>query len=380
MTVSRIKTAKYRLLQEWIVADVAAGVYSAGEKLPSCREMAKNFNVSYLTVISAMRGLEERGCVRRVAGSGIYVLDPDAKSEVAAVAANATVGALMPLTGDLFQNFADSFVDVLESRDYQLVPLPTKGVFGLQSFERQERIIAGLAERGLDALVIEGTRHVPYRLLEKYKSEFKRLTFAIHNESEIDFPEANSVTCDYLRVGELAAEHLLKAGSAKLAMLTFEPLSEMERRSNGSRRVSHDSRVIDGIESAFNAAGADFATCFTLIVDESGRNTERSTVLKVSNAMRNGFDGFFCLADHRAQTVYKAAAEQGLEVGRDIKIVGMYDTKWAELLFPPLSSISVNERKIAKIAAELIASRSNGERVVVEPSFIQRSSTAEPCR
>jgi DNA-binding LacI/PurR family transcriptional regulator len=367
-------SVKYQKLQERIIADIASGVYSAGEKLPSCRAMAREFGVSYLTVISATRGLEERGYVKRSRGSGVYVADPAKRVPRIPRETSGNVGALMALSGDLFQNFAETFVNALESKNHHLTPLPTQGVFGVQSLAERESKIAGFAERGLDALVVEGTRHAPYRLLKKHEAGFRDLTFVIHYESGIDFPNANSVVCDYLRVGELAAEHLLEAGCAKIAMIVFEPISEMERRRNGTSRETHESRVMDGIESVFASAGLDFIDKFNVITDETSTSGEESLVAKVADAINDGFDGFFCMGDHRARGVHKAAERLNVGIGEDVKVLGMYATKWRGAFSPPLPSISVNEREIAEIAAELITSGRKGERVVVEPRLVPYES------
>jgi GntR family transcriptional regulator, arabinose operon transcriptional repressor len=365
---------KYRVLQEKIIKAIKAGRYPVGGKLPVGREMAKMLDASYVTVNSAMRGLEEQGYVRRVHGSGVFVTDPLQQRRRSNTSDLKQVGALMPMRGDLFQNFSECLVHELEPHNCFLSPLATTGLLDHMSNQEREQQIAKFSECHFDALIIDGNRHVPYRALHKYRDSFNQITFVMHNECGIDFPDTNTVAGDYVQAGYLAAKKLLEAGRKKIALVTFEPLLEMTLRQNGSRRPGYDYEMIDGAEKAFEEAGMPFANNFDIIHDMMIQTPTVRTEALAAKFIKRGFDGFICVGDCRAQHVYLAAAELNMVPGKDIGVVGAYNTSWTEMLTPKLSSISVNEVGIAKKVAELIVNKATGEKIIIQPELIDRGS------
>ncbi len=68
--------ALWRRVADSIEADIAAGSYAAGTKLPGEVEIAEAFGVNRHTVRRALAALAERGIVRAERGSGTYVEAP----------------------------------------------------------------------------------------------------------------------------------------------------------------------------------------------------------------------------------------------------------------------------------------------------------------
>lgn len=66
----------YRAIIEALRADIAAGTYRPGDRLPPERELVERFDVSRLTVREAIIGMEILGLVEARRGSGVYVGRP----------------------------------------------------------------------------------------------------------------------------------------------------------------------------------------------------------------------------------------------------------------------------------------------------------------
>ena len=66
----------YRAIIEALRADIAAGSYRPGDRLPPERELVERFDVSRLTVREAIIGMEILGLVEARRGSGVYVSHP----------------------------------------------------------------------------------------------------------------------------------------------------------------------------------------------------------------------------------------------------------------------------------------------------------------
>jgi DNA-binding FadR family transcriptional regulator len=70
----------YRKIVQAIVADITAGRYSIGERLPAERDLTERFGVSRPTIREAMIALEMQGLVEARKGSGVFVLATSSSS------------------------------------------------------------------------------------------------------------------------------------------------------------------------------------------------------------------------------------------------------------------------------------------------------------
>ena len=64
---------KYVQIQNYILQKIESGEYAAGDKIPSEIELARQFDVSRLTVNTAVKELANSGIVERVQGKGTFV-------------------------------------------------------------------------------------------------------------------------------------------------------------------------------------------------------------------------------------------------------------------------------------------------------------------
>jgi LacI family transcriptional regulator len=92
------------------------------------------------------------------------------------------------------------------------------------------------------------------------------------------------------------------------------------------------------------------------------------------------FDAVICANDLLAVGVMHELAAVGLEVPRDVAVVGMDDSELAEQSFPPLTSVNLGSAERGRRAAELLLARIEDNeraprRIVVQPSLSIRRST-----
>lgn len=91
-------------------------------------------------------------------------------------------------------------------------------------------------------------------------------------------------------------------------------------------------------------------------------------------------DAFFAANDLMAIGVLRAVRDAGLEVPRDVAVVGMDDTDLAETAWPPLTSVSLEARDRGRLAAELLLERladpgRAAQWVTVQPRLVVRASS-----
>lgn len=68
--------APYMTVLDALTADIKAGKYKPGDKIPSDAELVQRFGVARMTARRAVGVLRERGLVRTEWGRGTFVVDP----------------------------------------------------------------------------------------------------------------------------------------------------------------------------------------------------------------------------------------------------------------------------------------------------------------
>lgn len=89
----------------------------------------------------------------------------------------------------------------------------------------------------------------------------------------------------------------------------------------------------------------------------------------------------YCAKDEIAEEVYQIAAEMGLQVPRDLSVIGYGNVDFSSRLQPPLTTVRHQAYRMGKAAARLVIERIETaghapqriERLPVE--FMQRHST-----
>ena len=104
------KLSVYESIVERIKRDITLGIISAGEKLPSCRDLAMEMGINPNTVQRAYSALEEQGFIYTIPKKGVYAKDgnpPNALQEAEAQlrvlkAAGVTRGQLEQIIESLY--------------------------------------------------------------------------------------------------------------------------------------------------------------------------------------------------------------------------------------------------------------------------------------
>ena len=96
---------------------ILSGRYSPGQKLPSEAALLEEFETSRITVVRALRELQQRGLVQRRAGSGTYV------SAAAPGRTGLLFGLLIPNLGEteIFGPICQSIAEALQGQKHALL-------------------------------------------------------------------------------------------------------------------------------------------------------------------------------------------------------------------------------------------------------------------
>lgn len=152
--------------------------------------------------------------------------------------------------------------------------------------------------------------------------------------------------------GRLAAEHLLALGHRRLAHVGGEPWVS----TYADRRT--------GFEQAVAAYGERVETI-------SCRECDCHDAVRRLLASRTRPTAIFAASDGMAPGIYAAAKAAGIEIGRDLAVVGFADLAAASALVPGLTTLRQNPYEIGRQAARLVLDRIEGTAAADRPQTVR---------
>ncbi len=181
--------------------------------------------------------------------------------------------------------------------------------------------------------------------------------------------KVTKIVLDHARAAQLALEHLAALGHRRIALIKGQSFStDTEIRWKA---------ICDA------ARGLGLAISPTLTVQLEGDSPSPETgYLATQILLKRGekFTGLFAFNDVSAIGAIQALREAGLQVPRDVSVVGFDDIQSAAFQNPGLTTVRQPLRKMGEIAAQTVLQRVNGASappvVTVEPELIVRGTTA----
>jgi DNA-binding LacI/PurR family transcriptional regulator len=185
------------------------------------------------------------------------------------------------------------------------------------------------------------------------------------------------VTTDTYRAAKLAVEHLCAEGHRRIALMdaghrqTGDPLLWSVR----PRRAPYL-----GYRSALREAGIDEELVLgtTPQPTDDWKDEAYHAAIRFLKLQQEWPTAFVCVGDFRAAPLIRAAADLGLDVPRRLSVVGMGNTPWSQWITPPLTTMAMGERDMARIAL-LLATQSETDSTSifrVNPYLVKRQSVA----
>jgi LacI family transcriptional regulator len=195
------------------------------------------------------------------------------------------------------------------------------------------------------------------------------------------------IDCPYVRIASISL------GNAVSMVVTHDSVGAAEAARHladlGHRRIAHISGPATFLSSherrrGFNAGLAERGLKLKATCDREGTYTFDSgiTAARELLALKPRPTAIFAGNDEMAAGVYKAAHDMGLEIPRDLSVVGYDDSAIASRLWPVLTSVRLPIRDMGRMAADKLFHRSSDKRTgdvtEVIPALIMRESTAPP--
>ncbi len=355
---------KFELLADQLRRGIIAGTWTAGEKLPTEQELARETGLSLTTVRRAFDELVAERIVVRRQGAGSFVAAARPRDE----RVRRRIGVLLPDTQLYYPR-------VLQGIDESLSAAGAALQLATYRYDpaREDDAISGLLEAGVDGLLLAPTLTgisdplarvrelmalpVPVVLVER----------SLHGIGPADTTE--HICSDHAGGAYDAVTHLAAAGHRRIALATR------------SRTVTEF-----GVVEGYRHAISDLGLTPDLIFSQSKDEWEADSAQTAFSALREfEVTAALVFGDREATLLEGAARRSGARVPEDLALIS-YDDEVADLAEVPLTAIAPPKYRIGRMAADVMLRRLvEGDacplhQIRLRPRIVVRRScgTAEP--
>lgn len=355
---------KHREVSRQLATEIAAGKHKANERLPSEAQLVKRFNVSRPTVGRALRDLQDQGLIERRAGSGTYIR-AEASTSSSVGAAFQQLGLILTSYGkpEIFEVICGELASLARVHNYGMwwggTARPKTDVD--MRVEDVEALCEQFIEKGVAGVFFVPFEHKPdnqtvnNRIVERLRQA--GIPVVLIDRDIGPFPQRSTldlVGIDNFAGGFYLAEHLIKLGVKRLAYITL-PYSA----------ATVDARIA-GAQAAMHAHGLEVPRDFV----KKGDPGELKFVRSVTAG--NQLDAVMCTTDLIAAKFMQSLNRIGINVPKDLRIVGFDDLRFATLLSVPLTTMHQPCRDIAITAFNTLLER------MTDPTLPARSLLISP--
>lgn len=319
---SRQAQPKYIKIVESLRAGIESGRYHAGSRMPSEAELVRRFGVSRMTVVRAMRQLQqERVLVRRV-GDGTYASERSSGEKP-------VFGLVIPDLGDteIFEPICKGMSATPNASGHSLAWGQSAGS-NANKGEEAEHLCRHYIEQKVSGVFFApvefGARRdaINHRVLRALKAA--HIPVVLLDRCVMDYPERSNydlVGLDNRRAGYVMTDHLLNQGSQNVGFLTVEGAAE-----------TVEDRIV-GYREALFMRGVPYVHARVLRTDPADAATIAAAI------EREHLDAILCANDNTALRLMSTLLALGLRVPEDVRLAGIDDVRYASLLPVPLTTM-----------------------------------------
>lgn len=348
---------------ERLRADIAAGRWQPGDRLPSFRDLAARYGVSIRPIQQALDLLEEAGYVARRQGVGTTVIS------------NSPAASLTEAVGLGLEKGAHVYGALLEMLSGSLAQrgrVPVVLDFGPKG---GEELLLRLARGGARRFVVHLHEHFDSSVFAEPCLREARYVGAIHWES-LRLPRMSAVLTDPVAGARLWAEYLQERGHRHVLLVTPElrhlkkqaPLVERDRLHYGLMRQGAE------FTEQWEAAGGTWqALHFSDPLDV--REQVDNEVLLDAIDRADGPTAVVGVRDLDTFRVQTALLQQRPEEAQALDYLGYFDTPWSAAAPLPMVSVSIeletmHRRILEELEAEPSANGSGEPLILIPPRLV----------
>ena len=350
---------RYKEIYRALMRDIAEGVFSGGEKLPTEQALAERFGVTRQTLLKALNIMKLEGTLRSEQGRGTFVNAPAAPRPASGLR------QLVYIASNLQESLAHRALVGVESaahrHGFSLVTCNTRN-----DAEREAEYLRRARSGGAAGIIL-----IPYfqrnrELALRIAAELPLV--CLDNSFATD--AIPLVASDNFRASYEATRHLIGLGHRRIGFLltTLEAAREVDSVRN--RFEEFDPALISELGPALSHM----------------RPSDVGLELFSYPAMNRLLHlpcpptAVLLLWDELAPGAIAAIRDTRREVPRDVSLVGFNDDELCTLITPRLSTVRQDGEAMGEAAVRLLAERINRNtpippRTLVPSRFINRATT-----
>lgn len=363
---------KYLYLAKQLATRIRAGEWGNG-KVPTVRDIAGSYDVSSFTASRALQVLRDQGLVITRDRSGSYVaageqpvLPPTSRTVRWVVVTRVSPGP--------WQTASEAVVKV----GFECVA--GEGTFAIRPLELSVGAGRTETERAVEAVIQdrpEGVFFLPSRVSaemcrqdEWFMAGCDRVGLPVvlldRNLRGHNRPLGyDLVASDHFDGGLRCTDHLLELGRKNIACVIASPTS------------AHNDRLA-GYLYALQTAGGDRPACVIRVPEHL--DAREAYPWTANELVRSGADGVICYQDYVAVGVILELFRRGLNVPRDVAVVGCDDLPIGQSFALGVTSYAYPSEAIARAALRVMANRIAHPddplvKVVLSGKLVARDST-----
>ncbi len=305
----------YDALESELRRRIVSGALRGGQSLYSETQLARNYRISRSSVRIALGNLERDGLVKRVRGSGTFVVPPEERKvdvlsrrtidkQVLFLSFSSSYSAETYLEHHMHETICNGLSRILQSGGYSLL-LSHVGLNDELSISLKGKSIAGIIYSG------RPTQEFHHKFLKDYTC----VALGAYN------PEFRHCTVEvaHVEVSRLAVEYLKKTGCRKIGFVSNECEEYTpKKRFQGFLQAMEELELEVNPKFLIQWQRPRLNGELTL---EHGMPDYRGH-LKGAFSGRERPDALVCIDDWRALCTMKALEKMGLKVPQDLSLIG----------------------------------------------------------
>jgi len=246
-----------------------------------------------------------------------------------------------------YNKFAEpTFAEILDAVHHAIIAkgLHCYFIHTLGELENRSLYLRVVNPAVVDGIIMIGTG-------EKYRDQILAMKKRMPSIILSDFLTGNDISCVYadgVQAGRDATNHLISLGHERIACIT-----------GFLRNQPYNMTWLEGYKHARKQAG--------MRIDKNMIREGRYRVADAQAAMHQLIrdaspTAVYCTSDTMALGACNAVRQAGMEIGRDISVIGSGNIRLCQDLEPPLASMGINWRELADTTLGLLMEEINQTR------------------
>ncbi len=358
---------KYKSIAKTLIEKIRKGEYKKNDFLPSEAELSRVFKVSRVTIRQALSILINEGLIKPIAGVGSVVISDDGtKSSISLDKKSRNIYFVLILSKSIKWGIENPFyAEIVSGAEQRIRESGYHLLFTVyyEDIKRASDLSELIIKKYVNGFLLVGD------IEEKFIAMVKKfgLPSIVVNNPIAEKYELPMVINDDFRGGYAAAKFLYDTGCKKIACIK-----------GPSTSMSCEERF-KGYISALKNFGLQIAD--NLIVEGNLEFESGYDAMKKIFSSKTIPDGIFAINDTMAIGAMEFLLEKGIEIPKDVSIIGFDNIGQSAQVVPALTTVDVQRREMGYIATgkliEFIENRSAYYplRIILPCKIIERDTT-----